>query len=100
MVSEQVTPGEAKVRGRILRAAQRTEGGMRLDSEQAPLRRFVCLLEMHARRVDAAKDVLQAAADELALVLRQPFRRGCEGRETPEPERCAVPPLELGAELR
>ena len=82
VVAEQVAPGQPQVGNRIRRVlAQCPQRGRRLDREQPPLRALIRLLEVDPRRVDAAQDVLEPAADELALVDRQPVgQRACARR--------------------
>src|SRR2546421_7207665 len=100
MVSEQVAPGEAEIRCRIRRAAERAQRRKRFDAEQPALGRFVRLLQVDAGRVDAAQDVLQATADELARVLGQSCRGRREVRDPADTKRRVVAALELGAQPR
>ncbi len=76
LVPEQVPPREPEVcAGERLVLAQRPQGRHGLDREESPLGSLVRLLEVDPRGVDAAQDVLQPAAHELALVHRQGVQR-------------------------
>ena len=101
MVAEQVAPGEPQVCGRIRRAfPQRAQGRRRLDREQPALRALIRLLEVDPRRVDAAQEVLEPAADELALVHGECVRPGCVLVVAADPELRAERPLEPAEDLR
>jgi hypothetical protein len=67
VVSQQLAPGqpEVAIQGRLA-TVQLLDRGERLHREQPALGALVGLLEVQPRRVDAAQDVLEPAAEELA----------------------------------
>ena len=87
MVAKQVPPGQPDVLVREARAVpERSQGCDGLRPEQAALGALVRLLQVHARGVDPAEDVLQPAPDELALVRGQCLGLRLEVREPPDPK--------------
>src|SRR5438105_2357945 len=100
MVPEQIAPGNLEVGVRERTAvAQRAKCGRGLGVEQASLGPLVGLLEVDARRVDAAQDVLKSPSHELALECGKTVRRWLEIREAANLHGSAETQLQLPAPL-
>ena len=104
LAAQQLGPGEPEVRARERATVlQRAERGERLDREQPLLGMLVGLLEIEARRVDPAQNVLHAAAEQLPGPHRGVRAGGCLhvlGVAGDREARAREPLLELDAQLR